>query len=73
MYDENKRISLEGEIVSEYFATRKGHINLEELKITYRTFKDYFVDTYLHFEQKGYFKLAFEGIYSTPKLMAPSP
>lgn len=73
LYDENKRISLEGEIVSEYFAARKGHINLEELKITYRTFKDYFVDTYLHFEQKGYFKLAFEGIYSTPKLMAPSP
>lgn len=57
----------------EYYAARNGHINLDEIKISFIKFRKYFVDVYVYFEKKGYFKLAFEGHYSTPPLMAPNP
>jgi len=56
-----------------FYAARNGHINLDEIKIPFHKFREFFVDTYMYFEEKGYFKLAFSGYHSTPRLMSPSP
>lgn len=56
-----------------YYGARNGKIDLSELKITQRKFKDFFLETYFYFYNQGYFKLAFEGHHSTPRLMKPSP
>lgn len=59
--------------MTEFYSARNGHINLDEIKIPFNKFREFFIDTYTYFEEKGYFKLAFQGYHSTPKLMAPSP
>ena len=56
-----------------FYAVRNRHINLNEIKISFNKFREFFVDTYMYFEEKGYFKLALQGYHSTPRLMAPSP
>lgn len=57
----------------EFYAVRNGHINLEDMKITTTHFNSFFVDVYHYFVEKHYFKLAFEGHHSEPRLMSPSP
>ncbi|WP_080848671.1 hypothetical protein [Cytobacillus gottheilii] len=57
----------------DFYGVRNGKINLSDLKISFKKFREFFFDTYLYFEEKKYFKLAFNGHHSRPKLMAPSP
>lgn len=57
----------------EYYGVRNGEIDLSNLKITERQFRELFFDTYNYFEKKGYFKLAFEGYQTSPPLLIPSP
>lgn len=59
--------------MTDFYAVRNGHINLDDMKISTKKFNEFFVDVYLYFEEKNYFKLAIEGHYTTPKLMSPSP
>lgn len=57
----------------EYYGVRNGKIDLKDLKIPFRRFWEFFLDTYYYFYNKNYFKLAFEGDRSTSRLMTPSP
>lgn len=57
----------------QYYAERNGHIKLDEIKISLKQLRQFFLDTYLYFDNKKYFKLAFEGNRSTPPAMVPSP
>lgn len=57
----------------EYYGVRNGVIDLGNLKISESRFRELFFDTYNYFENKGYFKLAFEGYQSSPALLTPSP
>jgi len=57
----------------EYYGVRNGKIDLKDLKISFKKFREFFLDTYFYFYNKNYFKLAFDGYQSTPRLMTPSP
>jgi hypothetical protein len=59
--------------IMEYYGVRNGKIDLNDLKISFRKFRSFFLDTYFYFYNKNCFKLAFEGYHSRPRLMAPSP
>ncbi|UII58154.1 hypothetical protein LS684_21275 (plasmid) [Cytobacillus spongiae] len=56
-----------------YYGVRNGKINLDDLKISFKRFREFFLDVYFYFENRGDFKLALEGIGHRPRLMKPSP
>lgn len=60
----------------EYYSSRNGLLDLESMKLNLREFRKYFEQTYLYFEEKGDFKLAFYGDANTiikVPLLKPSP
>lgn len=57
----------------QYYGERNGKINLEDLKISINKFKNFFIDTFIYFEERGDFKFAFYGWQHRPRLMKPSP
>lgn len=66
-------LKLIGGLLMQYYGVRNGKINLDDLKISFIKFKNFFIDTYNYFEERGDFKLAFYGFQHRPRLMKPSP
>lgn len=57
----------------QYYGVRNGKINLDDMKISFKRFREFFIATYFYFEGKGDFRLAFNGYKGRPRLMKPSP
>lgn len=57
----------------QYYGVRSGKINLDDMKINFKRFREFFIATYTYFEDKGDFRLAFNGYKARPRLMKPSP
>jgi len=57
----------------EFYSKRNGYIDNNKIKISQKKLNLLFVDTYIYFLRKGYFKLAFEGYNEKSPLMIPSP
>ncbi|KAA6474133.1 MULTISPECIES: hypothetical protein [Bacillus] len=56
-----------------FYGMRNGKINVDDLNISFTKFRNFFLDIYSFFEERGDFKLAFYGYKSRPRLMKPSP
>ncbi|MBU3176671.1 hypothetical protein KPL47_09830 [Clostridium estertheticum] len=57
----------------EFYSERNGHIDTSEIKVSIKKLNILFVDTFIYFYKKGYFRMAFEGHENKSPLMIPSP